>query len=167
MRAAHHPCGSHRTNKAATILVSFRGGCGLALFAGPGARRHRRQKRAPGSTELHAAKKGDPTFGAEEQAEEKPAVPAGALKDGEYSAEGKGIGGKVPVTVIVEGGKISAVTVGDNSETQGIGSKAVEQLPDLIVAANGTAGVDGVSGATITSKAIFTAVEECLAQASA
>ena len=90
---------------------------------------------------------------------------AGALKDGTYEAEGKGIGGKVSVTVVVKDGAVAEVTVGDNSETQGIGSKAVEQLPELIVKANGTEGVDGVSGATITSKAIFSAVEDALAQA--
>ena len=90
---------------------------------------------------------------------------AAVLADGEYTATGKGIGGDVPVTVTVEGGKIAGVEVGDNSETQGIGSKAVEQLPALIVEANGVEGVDGVSGATITSKAIFSAVEDALAQA--
>ena len=90
---------------------------------------------------------------------------AGALKDGSYTAEGKGIGGKVPVTVTVKDGKVSEVTVGDNSETQGIGSKAIEQLPAKIVEAGGTEGVDAVSGATVTSKAIFTAVDEALEQA--
>ena len=90
---------------------------------------------------------------------------AAGLKDGDYTAEGKGIGGKVPVTVTVKDGKVSEVTVGDNSETQGIGSKAIEQLPAKIVEAGGTEGVDAVSGATVTSKAIFTAVEDCLAQA--
>ena len=97
--------------------------------------------------------------------EAAPAAEAGSLKDGSYTASGKGIGGKVPVTVIVRYGKIFSVEVGDNSETQGIGSKAIEQLPDAIVAANGTEGVDAVSGATVTSKAIFTAVEDCLEQA--
>ena len=92
---------------------------------------------------------------------------AAGLKDGEYTAEGKGIGGKVPVTVEVKDGKIASVTVGDNAETAGIGSKAIEQLPEAIVAANGTEGVDGVSGATITSKAIFTAVDDAIAQAQA
>ena len=103
---------------------------------------------------------------ADEMADE--AAPAEAslwYNDGEYTASGKGIGGEVPVTVTVKDGKISEVTVGDNSETQGIGSKAIEQLPDAIVAANGTEGVDGVSGATVTSKAIFTAVDDCLEQA--
>ena len=100
----------------------------------------------------------------EEKAEEAPVSDA-AYNDGEYAAEGKGIGGKVPVTVTVKGGKIAEVTVGDNSETQGIGSKAIEQLPEAIVAANGTEGVDAVSGATVTSKAIFSAVDEALEQA--
>ena len=85
--------------------------------------------------------------------------------NGEYFAEGKGIGGKVPVTVTIDGGAIVDVEVGKNSETQGIGSKAIEQLPSAIVAANGTKGVDAVSGATVTSKAIFTAVDDCLEQA--
>ncbi len=102
-----------------------------------------------------------------DEAAEGDAAAAGSYKDGEYTAEGKGIGGKVPVTVTVKDGKISDVTVGDNSETQGIGSKAIEQLPDAIVEANGTEGVDAVSGASVTSKAIFTAVEDCLEQASA
>ena len=99
------------------------------------------------------------------ETEEAAPAEAGALTDGTYTAEGKGIGGKVPVTVEVKDGKVATVTVGDNSETQGIGSKAIEQLPEAIVAANGTEGVDAVSGATVTSKAIFTAVEDCLAQA--
>ena len=99
-----------------------------------------------------------------EKTDEAPASDA-AYTDGEYTAEGKGIGGTVPVTVTVKDGKVSEVTVGDNSETQGIGSKAIEQLPEAIVAANGTEGVDAVSGATVTSKAIFTAVDEALAQA--
>lgn len=87
--------------------------------------------------------------------------------DGVYSGAGKGIGGKFDVKVTIKGGVITAVEVGDNSETQGIGSKAIEQLPALIVEANGTTGVDGVSGASVTSKAIFSAVEDCLVQAGA
>jgi uncharacterized protein with FMN-binding domain len=87
--------------------------------------------------------------------------------DGTYTATGKGIGGSFEVTVTIEGGAITAVEVGDNSETQGIGSEAIAQLPDLIVEANGTDGVDGVSGASITSSAIFSAVQDCLAQATA
>ena len=95
-----------------------------------------------------------------------PAV-GGSLADGTYEAAGKGIGGTVPVTVTVEGGQVTSVTVGDNAETAGIGSKAIEQLPEAIVAAGGVDGVSAVSGATITSNAIFTAVSDALAQAGA
>ena len=93
------------------------------------------------------------------------AADAAHYNDGSYTAEGKGIGGEVPVTVEVKDGKVATVTVGDNSETQGIGSKAIEQLPSAIVEANGIEGVDATSGATVTSKAIFTAVDDCLEQA--
>ncbi len=96
----------------------------------------------------------------------KGAVAAGAYADGTYEGTGKGIGGDVPVTVTVEGGKIASVEVGDNSETQGIGTNAIEQLPALIVEAGGTEGVEGVSGATVTSNAILDAVETALEGAS-
>ncbi len=108
-----------------------------------------------------------PAFTIGDEAAEGDAAAAGSYKDGEYTAEGKGIGGKVPVTVTIKDGKIASVEVGDNSETQGIGSKAIEQLPEKIVEANGTDGVDAVSGASVTSKAIFTAVDDALEQAQA
>ena len=95
---------------------------------------------------------------------------AGALADGTYEASGKGIGGDVPVTVTIKDGAIESVEVGDNSETQGIGSNAIEQLPEQFVGlktAEEVDALDGVSGATITSNALKTAVADCLEQASA
>ena len=89
----------------------------------------------------------------------------GTLTDGTYTASGKGFDGEVPVTVTIEGGKIASVTVGYNYATSGISLMAISQLPAKIVEANGTEGVDAVSGATVTSKAIFTAVNSCLKQA--
>ena len=89
----------------------------------------------------------------------------GALTDGTYTASGKGYDGEVPVTVTIEGGKIASVTVGYNYATSGISLMAINQLPAKIVAANGTEGVDAVAGATVTSKAIFSAVDEALEQA--
>ncbi len=89
-----------------------------------------------------------------------------SFADGVYSAVGKGIGGDVPVVVTITNGVISSVEVGDNSETQGIGSKAIDQLPSLIVESNTTEGIDAVAGATITSKAILTAVDDALGQSS-
>ena len=59
-------------------------------------------------------------------------------------------------------GKVAAVEASDDLTYLDFGTDAVEQLPSAIVAAN---GVDAVSGATVTSKAIFTAVNSCLKQA--
>ena len=71
------------------------------------------------------------------------------------------------VEVTADATTIYSITVTEQNETQGIGTNAIEQLPSAIVAANGVEGVDGVSGATITSNAIFDAVTDCLAQAGA
>ena len=159
--AAGDCSGSLFANNYPELVVAC--ACGRTVTFGRHVARHVAEQ---AGYDVENVTKGDPTFGALTETPE-PAAPAGELKDGTYEAEGKGIGGKVPVTVTVEGGKVANVTVGENSETEGIGSKAVEQLPEAIVAANGTAGVDGVSGATITSKAIFSAVEDAMAQASA
>ncbi len=159
--AAGDCSGSLFANNYPELVVAC--ACGRTVTFGRHVARHVAEQ---AGYDVENVTKGDPTFGAPTEAPAA-AAPAGELKDGTYEAEGKGIGGKVPVTVTVEGGKIASVTVGDNAETAGIGSKAIEQLPEAIVAANGTAGVDGVSGATITSKAIFSAVEDAMAQASA
>ncbi len=76
----------------------------------------------------------------------------------------------MPVTVTVKDGAIESVEVGDNSETQGIGSNAIEQLPEQFVGlktAEEVDALDGVSGATITSNALKDAVADCLEQAAA
>ena len=109
-------------------------------------------------------------FSVDAAIEAAPAAEAGVLTsctlaDGTYTASGKGFDGELPVTVTIEGGKIASVTVGYNYATSGISLMAISQLPAKIVAANGTEGVDAVSGATVTSKAIFTAVNSCLKQA--
>lgn len=85
--------------------------------------------------------------------------------DGTYQGSGKGIGGDVPVTVVVKNGAIADVEIGENSETTGIGSNAIQELPAAIIEANGTDGIDCVTGATVTSKAILSAVESALAGA--
>ena len=89
----------------------------------------------------------------------------GQYADGSYGAAGEGMGGQVPVTVVIEGGVVASVTIGENSETPGIGSQAIEQLPPAIIAANGTEGVDAVAGASVTSQAILSAVNSCLTEA--
>ena len=69
------------------------------------------------------------------------------------------------MTVTLDDGKIASVTVGENSETEGIGSKAIEQLPEQFVGlstADEIDAVDGVSGATLTSNALKAAIKAAL-----
>lgn len=77
------------------------------------------------------------------------------------SGKGDGFGGEVTVTVTKEGDKITKVEVNAPNETQGIGSKAVDELPAKIVEAN-SADVDVVTGATYTSNGIIYAVKNAL-----
>jgi uncharacterized protein with FMN-binding domain len=80
---------------------------------------------------------------------------------GTASATAQGFGGPVTVTVTVENGKITGVEADGPGETQGIGSRAIANLPGAIVAAN-SVEVDGISGASVTSQAIKAAVQEAL-----
>lgn len=73
----------------------------------------------------------------------------------------QGYGGEITVTVEVNGDDIVSVRAVGDSETEGVGSNAIEQLPARIEEANST-NVDGVSGATMTSNAIKEAVNKAL-----
>ncbi|MBR5005179.1 MAG: FMN-binding protein, partial [Erysipelotrichaceae bacterium] len=87
-----------------------------------------------------------------------------AVEGDEYTATAQGFGGEVSVTVVLNGSDIVDVKVVGDSETSGIGTNAIDQLPAAIVAAD-SADVDAVSGATVTSTAILDAVKDALAQA--
>ena len=77
------------------------------------------------------------------------------------TGEAEGYGGPLKVAVTVEEGKITQVRVTEHKETEGVGTKAIDTLPDAIVQANSTQ-VDVVAGATYTSKAILAAVDNAL-----
>ncbi len=88
-------------------------------------------------------------------------APTGTYADGVYTAAGTGMGGDVPVTVTVEGGKIAKIDIGTHSETPGISDPAIAQIPQAIIDAQ-KPQVDVASGASITSRAIMEAVEKAL-----
>ena len=83
----------------------------------------------------------------------KPAATTGEGASGDFTGTAKGFGGDVSVTLTLTDGKITGCTAEGADETEGVGSKAIEQLPGEI-AESGSIAVDGVSGATITSDAI-------------
>ena len=97
------------------------------------------------------------------------AVPHGFAENvytpGTYAAQAKGFGGVVSVSVTFDEKGMTDVQVEAPDETSGIGSVAAEKLPAAILNAQ-SAQVDTVSGATFTSKAVMSAVEDCIAQAS-
>lgn len=80
---------------------------------------------------------------------------------GTYESSAQGFGGSVTVKVTVDENSITNVVVDGKSETENIGSKAIEELPAKITEANST-NIDGVSGATYTSEAILKATESAL-----
>lgn len=91
---------------------------------------------------------------------------AWAMTPGTYTETANGRNGDVTVAVTVSADKIESVKIVKHSETPGIGTLAVDKLPSAIVAAQ-TAGVDGVTGATVTSDAVKKAVAAALKKAGA
>ncbi|MGI6751603.1 MAG: RnfABCDGE type electron transport complex subunit G [Anaerovoracaceae bacterium] len=91
-----------------------------------------------------------------------------------YTSEDKGFGGSLTVmTGVDDQGKITGVKVTKHTETPGLGTKAmtVEYLEQYIgqsaITRSGAADktqIDAVTGATVTSDAVFRAVEKALAQ---
>ena len=74
------------------------------------------------------------------------------------------IGGELKVKVTMDGDKIAKIEVLSNGETPAFFEKVNPSLLDSIVAANGTTGVDTVTGATKSSEAIIAAVNDALSQ---
>jgi flavocytochrome c len=87
-------------------------------------------------------------------------------KAGTYTATAKGANGDVTVEVVLSKTKIESVKVIEHSETPGVSDGAIEKIPQEIVDTQGL-GVETVSGATYTSKAIIEAVTLALKQAGA
>lgn len=97
--------------------------------------------------------------------EEAAGMTAENCADGTYTADAKGINGSIPVTVEIKDGKIVSVVADAAGETPGLGQDAAPVIAQAIVDANGTIGVDAVTGSTITSDGIIKAVNAILAGA--
>ena len=59
----------------------------------------------------------------------KSASTTGAGATGDFTGTAKGFGGDVTVTLTLTDGKITGCTAEGADETEGVGSKAIEQLP--------------------------------------
>ena len=90
---------------------------------------------------------------------------AASLTDGIYTSSAQGCLSDVTVTVTVTGGRVTGVEIDASGETPELGGTAAETLADQLTKAGSTSGVDAVAGATMTSDAVFTAMDDCLSQA--
>lgn len=93
-----------------------------------------------------------------------PAMAESFCVPGIYTATAQGSGGGVTVEVTFDETQIASVTILEHSETAGVCEPAIESIPDLIVEGQ-TLAVDAVTGATVTSTVILTAVADCVTQA--
>ena len=102
------------------------------------------------------------------------AAPAEGYEDGTYTGSAACLGEQfkeysVTANVTIKNGKISAVEISSTAKgtnlKQFMSRDEIKNLPSLIVAKNGTSGVDAVSGATYSSHAIFNAVNDALSKA--
>lgn len=88
-----------------------------------------------------------------------------AYKDGTYTGVGNGNASQIEVKVTVANGKVSKVDVVKQGETEMIFAAVESTLPAAVVAANGTKGVEAVTGASNSSKGFLEAVGKALEQA--
>ncbi len=91
---------------------------------------------------------------------------AATFTPGTYKASAIGMKGPVAVTVTLSADRIESVKVDQHGETVGIGTIAIERIPDAIVSRQAL-DVETISGATKTSEAIRNAVADCIRQAGA
>ena len=79
-----------------------------------------------------------------------------AYTPGTYTGEADGFGGSVIVDITVDEASVTEVSITGDSETPEVGGAALEELASQILAA-GSAEIDGVAGATLTTDGVKTA----------
>lgn len=99
-----------------------------------------------------------------EKPSDTPANEETSYKAGIYTATVKGHNGDLKVEVELNDTSIVSVKALEHVETAGIGDAAIERISAEITE-DQTLAVDTVAGATVTSKAVLAAVEDCIKQA--
>ena len=89
---------------------------------------------------------------------------AGIYTPGTYTATAKGMS-EITATVTFDANTITKVELDLSGETENIGQAAKDKLIEQVMNAQ-TSQIDGVTGATVTSKAVQNAVADCIRQAS-
>lgn len=82
-------------------------------------------------------------------------------RDGDFTGAAQGFGGAVRVTVSIENGRITHVTVTEHSGEDPVYFSQAETITEGVVN-NQSWQIDAVSGATFTSQGILNAVEDAM-----
>lgn len=85
---------------------------------------------------------------------------------GTYEAQAPGYGGELKFSVTVSANAIEAIEFISGNETKTVGTVAIDEIPARVLAAQ-TLGVDTISGATVSSNGVLTAIERALVAAGA
>ena len=88
----------------------------------------------------------------------------GKYTPGTYTATAQGLESEVTVTMTFDETSITDVVIDVSGETEDIGAAIGDTMKEAILSAQ-SADVDAVSGASITSNAVKTAANDCIAQA--
>ena len=106
-------------------------------------------------TSMGCSSKGNETASAE-----------GQMKPGVYAAEADGFHGKIKIELTVDDSGIKDINVLEHGETAGVGDVAIEKLPAKVIETQ-SLNVDGIAGATYSSKGIMEAITAALTEAGA
>ncbi len=87
---------------------------------------------------------------------------AETVADGVYIGKAQGFMSEIKVSVTVQNGVISTIKVLSQGDTSTIFARAQEGILPAVIEANGTDGVDTVSGATYSSQGLLDAIAEAL-----
>ena len=96
--------------------------------------------------------------------EEKGEETAALYTPGTYQGQAQGFGGMVSVSVTVDESALTACEIAGEGETVEIGGAAIDKMKEEILAKNGE-NLDAISGATVTSEAVKSALGQALQQA--
>lgn len=83
------------------------------------------------------------------------------LVTGSKTGTAEGYHGKITVLTELKDGKFTNISIKSHTETKGVGDTAISKIPNEIIKKQ-SLDVDSVAGATVTSKAIVTAVANSL-----
>ena len=84
--------------------------------------------------------------------------------DGSYEGKAEGVHGDIQLLVTIEKGAIKSIDVTSQAETSGVSEVAFTEVPKSIIDSQST-DVETVTGATVSSEAIITAVNDALNKA--